>query len=321
MSILMGLLTAAARAGLLAVAFATAAGFLGQTWWVFDLFSHFRVQYFVFFCAAALFFAGLRQPGWISAAAVCGAVNLAFILPLYAGFPIPGGASTAYAGETSYRLLLANVLQSNQQHEPLAALIKAQQPDVIVLVEVNQAWISALEIPLAEYPYCLEALRNDHYGLAIYSRFPILESEILQLDGLAIPTLSATLDLGGSSLTVIGAHPPPPKGQYLSEQRNLQYAALARYISSRSEPALLAGDLNTSSWSPYFQDLIRESGLRDSRKGFGLQLSWPVELPILLTSIDHVLVPPQVKVLNRRVGQAVGSDHYPVILDFSFQTE
>jgi endonuclease/exonuclease/phosphatase (EEP) superfamily protein YafD len=32
--------------------------------------------------------------------------------------------------------------------------------------------------------------------------------------------------------------------------------------------------------------------------------------------IDHCLVSPEITILDRRLGPAVGSDHYPLIVDF-----
>ena len=75
------------------------------------------------------------------------------------------------------------------------------------------------------------------------------------------------------------------------------------------------GDLNTTSWSPFFSDLIEESGLRDSRKGFGIQTTWPDGLFLLRIPIDHCLVSKDISVLDRRVGPSIGSDHFPVTVD------
>jgi endonuclease/exonuclease/phosphatase (EEP) superfamily protein YafD len=315
------LLTFAAWLSLLVGASATLAGFLGRLWWVFDLFSHFRLQYLIFFLAVGLLFAGLRQFLGAGTACLFAGINLALILPVYLGSSLLSGAAPAHAGGETYRLLLANVLQQNRQYEKMAAVIQTEQPDFIVLVEVNKPWINLLAPTLQDYPFSLLALRDDNYGLAIFSSFPIEEGEVLRLKGLAIPTLAAAFEVGGKRLTIVGAHPPPPKGKYLAEQRNIQFADLARYASNHSGPVILAGDLNTSSWSPHFTDLVRGSGLRDSRNGFGLQCSWPTQNPFLLTSIDHILVPTEVKVLNRRIGPATGSDHFPVILDFSLHSD
>jgi endonuclease/exonuclease/phosphatase (EEP) superfamily protein YafD len=78
---------------------------------------------------------------------------------------------------------------------------------------------------------------------------------------------------------------------------------------------IVAGDFNTSSWNPAFKRLVEDTGLRDSRRGFGMQNSWNADFLFLRTTIDHCLVSPKVKVLNRRVGPDIGSDHFPILLD------
>ena len=67
----------------------------------------------------------------------------------------------------------------------------------------------------------------------------------------------------------------------------------------------------------FFSKFERDSQLRDGSKGFGLNISWPAFFPPLGIPIDHCLVSPGVGVCNRRTGQSVGSDHYPVIVDLA----
>jgi endonuclease/exonuclease/phosphatase (EEP) superfamily protein YafD len=82
---------------------------------------------------------------------------------------------------------------------------------------------------------------------------------------------------------------------------------------------ILAGDFNVTGWSYWFQNMRDTMKLRDTRQGFGIQPSWPVQLPILLIPIDHVLVSEQFIVLNRRTGKNVGSDHYPVYVELAVE--
>lgn len=78
---------------------------------------------------------------------------------------------------------------------------------------------------------------------------------------------------------------------------------------------ILIGDLNTTSWSYYFKNFIKAMQLVDSRKGFGLQTTWPSILPIMAITIDHILISPDIKVLNHKIGPHIGSDHYPVFVE------
>ena len=67
---------------------------------------------------------------------------------------------------------------------------------------------------------------------------------------------------------------------------------------------MLMGDLNCTSWSPYFQDMLSESGLRGlaaglwRARGAGRHLPLPLRIPI-----DHCLMTPDVSIKapqNRR---------------------
>jgi endonuclease/exonuclease/phosphatase family metal-dependent hydrolase len=60
-------------------------------------------------------------------------------------------------------------------------------------------------------------------------------------------------------------------------------------------------------------------GLRDSREGFGLQNSWPAYWPWLSITIDHCLVSRDIRLIDRKVGPDIGSDHYPVLVEVGIQ--
>ena len=95
---------------------------------------------------------------------------------------------------------------------------------------------------------------------------------------------------------------------------------MADLIRRQDGPTMLMGDLNTTPWAPTFRDFLDSSGMRDSRGGFGLQVTWPTYLPPLLIPIDHALVSPDISVRHFEVGPSVGSDHYPLLLDFTLGT-
>jgi endonuclease/exonuclease/phosphatase (EEP) superfamily protein YafD len=121
-------------------------------------------------------------------------------------------------------------------------------------------------------------------------------------------------------VTIAGTHTFPPFTPQALERRNQQYARIAGFIRQQREPVVLAGDLNSSSWSPAFRDLLRTAALVDTRLARGVQATWPAWLPFAQVPIDHALVSRSVRVHSRFVGDRVGSDHLPVVLDFSLVT-
>lgn len=303
--------------GCLLVCAATLAGFLGRSSWVLDLFSHFRLQYLLLLVVAcALFILGERYPQAI-ASGFFAALNLVSIVPLFfrRGRPKPPRVGNT---RSTYRVLLANVLKANDAFGTVRHQIRSEEPDFIVLIEVNKTWIDQLKPALEAYPFRQMPLREDNYGLALFSRFPMRSSEVRHFGAARVPSIVATFQLQGYPLTIVATHPPPPKSKWQSRLRNLQLAQVADFIRRQPGEVLLAGDLNMTSWSPHFKDLTLMSGLYDSRHGFGLQKTWPTNRPLLMIPIDHILISDGVIVQSRRTGQFNGSDHYPVIMDFTF---
>lgn len=312
-----GLIDAGWHWAVLGLLVLTFGGFLGRLGWLFDLSSHFRLQYLVL--AALLAGVGLYVRKWPATAAfaVCLLANLAVILPYYRG-PTPPPP-----WEPVYRALLFNIACDNTSYGEVRELLRAVRPDFFVICELTPSWERELE-PLREY-YPHAALRpapkdDDGFGIGIYSRIPMRDAQIQQLDGIGWPSAVATLSLAEGPLKLIGTHAPPPSNPRDASKRNAQMLAVAQRAASSGGHVLLLGDLNCTSWSPAFADLLHEGKLRDSRYGFGLQPSWPTMNPLLRITIDHCLVSPQIVVHKRWIGPDLGSDHFPVIVEFSLRS-
>ncbi len=292
----------------------TAVGFWGRLWWPFDLGSHFRAQYFFFFLASGIIFLLGRKKKRATLCGVFAIINLSLIVPLYFG------ASVTHGGVRTFRALLINVAQSAQAYEEVPKFIRSVEPDFMILVEVNQAWINNLQKMQTHYPFSIILPdREGRSGIALLSRIPLESGEVGHYGEAKLPTVVARFEIDGQLLTVIGTHALAPWGPVRSEYRNQHLAALAQIVGSQKGSVVVLGDLNTTSWSPFFRDLLRKTGLRDSRKGFGLQPTWPTGFPPLWIPIDHCLVSSRVVVHDRRIGPQVGSDHYPVVVDFSVE--
>ena len=116
--------------------------------------------------------------------------------------------------------------------------------------------------------------------------------------------------------TVIATRPYPPVNARQSQVRDQQLQAVGELAAETAGPLLVMGDLNTSPWSPIFHELARTSSLRDSRRGYGLQVTW-TGAPFVWLPIDHVFVSDEIVIHDRRVGPDIGSDHLPILMDFS----
>jgi endonuclease/exonuclease/phosphatase (EEP) superfamily protein YafD len=127
----------------------------------------------------------------------------------------------------------------------------------------------------------------------------------------ATPSIVATLESGPASFEFILAHLNPPLGRDMSARRNRQLRRIGQHIAVSDESVLLAGDLNTTVWSPYYKEFEQLSGMNNARAGHGIGATFP-PLPLLGIGIDHILVTPPSSVGDFRVHEGIGSDHRPI---------
>ena len=307
----------------LSLAGAALAGYCGRLGWLFELASHFRVQYGVLLAASSLCYAFGRRWRVALAAGILSVANLCLVISVGSPPPKPDD-------RTVVRALLCNVQASNQHYERLLELVRTEHPDLIVLIEVDFDWQEALRALDDLYPYRRVAPATRGWGMAFFSRIPLDDLEQTMIGGSdgdagggarTALAMVARLRIDGHPLTVIGTHPCSPVSPSRLYFRNRQLADLARLVGRQHGPVVLLGDLNVSPWSPYFQDLLSASGLRDSRQGFGIQASWPTSFAFARIPIDHCLVSSEIAVHDRRIGPKMGSDHFPVVVDFSIWPE
>ncbi len=294
------------------VAGASLLGFLGPLWWFFDLFSHFRVQYTatLFLLALPLLVTGRWTTGGILAAFVV--ANLSTILPLYMD-----RTDHLVTTAPAHRAMLINVQTSNERYDAVAQAIEDHDPDLLLLLEVNHDWLQALPALKESHPHQLAAPRDDEFGIALFSKFPLERAEIVTIGSLDVPSVRAEITLDDQRLMIFGTHPLPPVGAAAAGYRDEHLAALSSSLQKIPLPVLLLGDLNVTPWSIHYQRVLEHSGLRDCSQGRGVQATWPTFFPVFLIPIDHCLHSPQVVVQDHQVGPWVGSDHYPVIVDFA----
>lgn len=290
----------------------TLMGFLARLGWLCELAVHFRLQY----AWALLISAGVlclaQRPAEAALAGGMALANMSLIVPLYAG-PTPSGTGRVF------RAVLANVLLSNHAHERVRRFIRERQPDFVVIAEATSEWLAALGELASDYPFSKAVVHPGRDGMVLLSRLPLERAEVVRIGMTGRHSILASVQLDGHRLTVIGTHPLSPARPPRMRSRDRQLAELARFARGHEGPLMILGDLNTTSWSPAFRDLLRASRLRDSRRRFGPQPSWPVASPLLRIPLDHCLVSPHVVVRDRRLGPDIGSDHFPVVVDFSLE--
>jgi endonuclease/exonuclease/phosphatase (EEP) superfamily protein YafD len=272
-----------------------------------QLFTHFRLQYTVIALLLAIIFVARRE-GWYAVVLLgAAAANASLVVPWY-------GAGTAATGSNELKLMSANLRASNGIHDKLFALVAAEEPDLLVFQEVTPAWAESLRRLAADYPHRLVEPRAGNFGISLFSKHPLVSAIAVDSEPLTLPTLIATVAIGGREVGLVGTHPMIPLGPHNFDARNAQLEQIGRLLQKMPNPRILVGDMNVSMWDMSYKLLENRTWLRNSRKGFGVLPTWPTFLPFAMIPIDHVLVSEDIGVLDVRTGPRIGSDHLPLIV-------
>ena len=299
-------------AGLVATA-ATVTSLLARSFWLFDLTAHFRLQYVVVLVTAAIF--GLAAKTRVAAAVfgVSALLNVFFVVPALQ----LSRASGALAPDV--RILTANVSTENRAWHRLVDLIQSRKPELVVLTEVDQAWLDALKPISTAYPHTIVEPRSDNFGIAVWSRFPLEEGAIVRIGKAGLPSVLAKVATPRGHVWLLATHPLPPAGRLASELRNDQLAAIALLVDTLEGPTVVVGDLNVTPWSPHFRDLVAVAGLQRADRGLRSLYTWPTGFPILMLQLDHCLHSNRVESTGVEVLRTIESDHYPVMCGFRLE--
>jgi endonuclease/exonuclease/phosphatase (EEP) superfamily protein YafD len=294
---------------------ATPVRFLKRIAWATELSSNFRLYYLVILAALTLLFLLGRKVKRGLVVAIFAGLNLALLIPFYVAPP------AAPAASQTFRTLMINTGFLGTSGASVIDLVRTSEPDFVVLLEAKPKTHAALQTLHDIYPFTTYQLGTDYYdGTSLYSKYPFTVEEGVQEGRKYTPSLVTQVDLGGHDLILISTQTRAPMRPGRTVDRREQFQQLAKVVAAQPEPVLLLGDLNATAWSPIFRDFLRTSGLQDGRHGFGLQASWPTFLPLLAIPIDHALISTGVTVHSFTKGPDVGSDHYPILVDFSLDT-
>jgi endonuclease/exonuclease/phosphatase (EEP) superfamily protein YafD len=307
-----GLLTAGAAVA----AVASIAGFFGRFAWWMDLTSHFRVQYMLLFVLLATACAIIKNKRLFWAAVILVIVNsipvATHLLPIAEKSPASAG--------TPIRAMLINVNTLLGDPEQVKAEIIRQDPDILILEEISDEWTNKLSSVTDRYPHRAVDARDDNFGIGLFCRASCKAIDIDYIGNGGVPSAIAELTVDGTNFTVVATHPVPPVNKQYSAWRNNQLEELSKRIIAIAGPVVLMGDLNTTPWSYHYGKLVKTAGLKSSSEGRDIRPTWPTFCPPLWITIDHCLHSEGIVILDRTIGKSVGSDHWPLTVEFALRT-
>ncbi|MBK8582885.1 MAG: endonuclease/exonuclease/phosphatase family protein [Flavobacteriales bacterium] len=250
---------------------------------------------------------------WVLSAGVAVAAIAAWQISIFAG-PAIAIPNPCFSG---LRLVQMNVLQPNTDHEGAIQAALAENPDVICFQEVDQTWTEALVKALTtKYPYRCLAPRDDLYGMALFSRFP-LEGAAVQMLG-PMPAIEARVQCGGMTVRLIAARLRAPESLFRLQERNAQWIRLAEWTMEDTLPTAVFGDLNTATWDDAFQAYTTTTGMKDITSNAP---TWPAFQGHALVPLDHVLLSGKLGTTGSGTFTIPGSDHLGLSTTICFAWE
>jgi endonuclease/exonuclease/phosphatase (EEP) superfamily protein YafD len=218
-------------------------------------------------------------------------------------------------------IITANVLTPNRNARKLLALVGKYQPDVLVTLESDQWWQDQLDVLEKEMPHAIKCPLDNLYGMHVYSRLPLEETEIAYLVQDDIPSMHALLRLRtGDAVRIHFLHPAPPSPTENPEssERDAELVIVARSVADDHRPIIVTGDLNDVAWSETTRLFRKISGLLDPRVGRGMFNTFHAKYPLIRWPLDHIFHSRHFTVRTIKRLPPIGSDHFALLTELCY---
>lgn len=247
---------------------------------------------------------------------------IAAILDIYRIFPYTPFAKieSVYKEDgIKIRIMTSNVRTQNKNYNQLLSLISEVKPDVLFLVETDKIWQDQLEKLQETYPFTIFRPQDNTYGMLLYSKLKLSETEIKFMIDDNVPSIHARVHFNEElSFKLAGIHPRPPRPKEGdSDQRDGELMKVAK-IAKSEEHFIVLGDFNDVAWSHTTRLFKKVSGLLDPRVGRGFFNTFPVWLSPMRVPLDHMFHSRSFFFHSLSRLRDIGSDHFPILAEFIF---
>lgn len=242
---------------------------------------------------------------------------------LFVGAPPPG--------EPDLRIATYNTFIQAPDVSHVVSVVQEEQPDVLLLQEVQPARADQLRAQLGEH-YLHSAFEHREAGriggVAVMSRYPIVEQRELQPLADSRPTRIVVIEARGERVQVVPVHLTSPcplcgdsvfdRQAFEASRRHEEMEAIIAALDPEL-PVIIGGDFNSTRRSDPYR-LLTEAGFRDPQieAGSGPGFTWPDGSGPFFR-IDWVMVR-GLTPLGAWVAPPRASDHRPVVVDVALDT-
>lgn len=162
---------------------------------------------------------------------------------------------------------------------------------MIITTETDAKWQKQLEVLHSEYPHRVPVPQSNLYGMHLYSKFPLSQTQVRYLVEPDIPSIKTKIQLASGkwiNLIVLHPRPPVPGESSDSRERDSEIIMIGKEVKKMDEPVIVAGDFNDVAWSENTELFQETSGLLDPRRGRGFYNTFHAKYPVFRWPLDHI---------------------------------
>jgi endonuclease/exonuclease/phosphatase (EEP) superfamily protein YafD len=260
---------------------------------------------------------------FLLAIGLCAAYQIYCVLKYLPFYPKQVEQSRVPIPKNVIRLYICNVLITNHDTDKLLRQIEKINPHLVLLAEVDDYWTENVSELEKKFPHFVKCPLDNAYGMALYSRLKLENTELKFLVEDDIPSVHTRVVLPSGKLVnlhCLHPRPPGPTENVRSLERDAELLMVGRIIDEIDEPTIVAGDLNDVAWSRTTKLFQKVSGLLDPRVGRGLYSTFPVGYPMVRCPLDHVFHSKHFRLVELKRLKSVNSDHFPIYISLSLET-
>ncbi len=227
----------------------------------------------------------------------------------------------ATGSRADLKLLALNVRQKNDAYDRALDLINSEEADILVLTETHGPWAEALSSLDSDYAHHVKVPLDNTYGMMLYSKYEIVKQSLKYLVNDEIPSIHVRLNVKGQPIHLMLIHPEPPLDFKRLREKDLEILMVTIEADETDIPTILCGDLNDVGWSYASRHMCQQTMLEDPRIGRGFFNTYNAHIPFFRYPIDHFFMSTKLKVVDMKVLDKCGSDHFPVSISVELPEE
>lgn len=246
------------------------------------------------------------------AAAVGGLLTAAAALPFITFSKFHAPQQSACLPGDCLTVITANVFAQPDAMIELGALAEQEQADLVAINETSPVFGErGFEQHFPTFKRLPTGEERSSLALTLLSRNPVEQlNKIIPQDTAGRGLIAADLAGDWDGTRIVITHPLIPVSSSWTKARDT-LLNVAGDTASGADHFILMGDFNTTPWSATFRDL---PGKRAGDPRFSA--TWPTFFPAMGISIDHIIASENFELVEFKVLDSVGSDHYPLLARF-----